>query len=148
MMSAPWQVILFYLLGVLGVTYVISRSALFAPIRIQFGRVLPPLLFAFLYCMYCVSFWVGSLGWFLVSLQFEPATLASFAEAFYLGGPVGMGVVVLVKPPADGAMEHELNLLMDIRAGRGIDERLTDVDDALAALEDPEETATQKKDIH
>lgn len=83
-------------LTAIGVTYVVTQSVIFAPIRIRIAR-LHTILELFIYCPMCVGFWVGALLWWM-----WPSVSPWWWVRVVLSATASMGLMRVLPTLSDG----------------------------------------------
>lgn len=115
-----------FTLYVLGATYVVTESSIFAPVRILLGTA-NPWLQMLLYCPKCVAFWVG-LSAPLLALDrvwaFGLSTPAVFVVSAFSG--CGIGLLGAHLGALGNVNETETELITFLRAERRRERGLED----------------------
>jgi len=112
---------------VIGITYAITTSFIFAPFRMLVSRVSPLLKYG-IYCPHCVSFWVGL---FVIHFYVPQHTWLEHVTVTFAGGTAAMGLITLLK----AAFSNALVPLFDLEQGESEPENVKETEHAELPVE-------------
>ena len=108
---AGFSLLIVFVFGIWGLSYIICQSWMGWHARVWFGTRIP-IARLFLYCPYCVSFWLGPPLAALLGVRDIPLVLASS----FVGTGVALLGAVLRVYPSENSFAAESELLEGIHA--------------------------------